>query len=525
MSKGNGTTTRRPSAAMISNLMRHVVLAGPQHDVQPVTAPFSGELLANIPVGTVTDVQLAVQRARAAQRGWARQPVSERGDVLMSFHDLLLERREAAMDLIQLESGKARRHALEEILDTALVARHYGLHAEHYLRTRRRQGALPGITMTREYRRPVGVVGVIAPWNFPLILGITDVLAALAAGNAVVLRPDEQSTLTALWAVGLLYEAGLPHDLLLVVTGPGPVVGPALVDAVDYVMFTGSTRTGRQVATQAAARLRGFSLELGGKNPMLVLEDADVDAAVDGAVRGAFVGAGQVCVSIERIYVHESVYEDFVDGFVERVKDMKLSTALDYDADMGSMTVQRQFDAVDRHVRDAVAKGARLLTGGTPLPELGPLFYAPTVFENVTSGMMMFAEETFGPVVAVYRVKDDDDAVARANDTPYGLNASVWSRSIRHAVRVARRIEAATVNVNESYGATWTATSSPIGGMKDSGMGRRHGAEGILKYTEAQTIAIQRGIALAPPPMVPERMYSALMPRLLGVMRHIPWLR
>jgi acyl-CoA reductase-like NAD-dependent aldehyde dehydrogenase len=232
-----------------------------------------------------------------------------------------------------------------------------------------------------------------------------------------------------------------------------------------------------------------------------------------------------VCVSIERLYVHDALFDRFAKRLVERVRAMKLSPAFDYDADMGSLTVPRQLDTVESHVRDAVEKGANLLVGGRHRPDIGPLFYEPTVFTGVTPEMKMFAEETFGPVVALYRVTSDEEAIARANDTRYGLNASVWSRSIRHAVRVAERIQTGTVNVNESYGATWTATSAPIGGMKESGFGRRHGAEGILKYTESQTIAIQRLVPLAPPPFIPVRVYASLMPRLLRLMRHIPGLR
>ena len=490
-----------------------------------VVAPFTGERLGGLPRCTVADVARAAERARAAQAAWAATHVRARSAVLLKFHALLLDRQEQALDLIQLESGKARRQALEEVLDTSLVARYYGIHAAEHLRARRHAAGLPIITTAWEVRHPVGLVGVVAPWNFPLILGITDLLAALAAGNAVVLRPDEQSSYTALWAASLLYEAGLPRDVLQTVTGEGPVLGPALVEAVDFMMFTGSTRTGRLVARQAADRLIGFSLELGGKNPMIVLPDADVERATEGLVRGAFGGAGQVCVSIERVYVPRAMFERFATRLVERVRAMRVSPALSYDVDMGSMTVTRQLEAVERHVADALAKGARLLIGGRRRPDLGPLFYDATVLTDVTPAMQVFAEETFGPVVALYPYDDLDDAITRANATIYGLNASVWSRSTRRAVHVARQLRAGSVNVNESYAGTWTATASPIGGMKQSGIGRRHGAEGILKYTEAQTIAVQRFMPLAPPPFVDETLYARWFPRIVGLMRHIPGLR
>jgi acyl-CoA reductase-like NAD-dependent aldehyde dehydrogenase len=522
----NATSARMPTRVPdIERLVASVTLADATRPHTPILAPFTGEQLATIPLGEPADVERAIARARESRPRWSALGVHDRSKVLLRFHDLLLERREEVLDVIQLESGKARRHAFEEVLDTALVARHYGVHAARYLRSRRRAGVFPLLTSTLEVHHPVGVVGVISPWNFPLILGITDVLAALVAGNAVVLRPDEQSSLTALWATHLLGEAGLPSGVLQVVTGRGPVLGPPLIAGVDFLMFTGSTKTGRLVATQAAERLIGFSLELGGKNPMLVLDDADLDAAVDGAVRGSFVGAGQVCVSFERIYVHEALFERFVERFVERVGSLRLSASLDYDGDMGSLTVPRQLTAVEEHLRDALAKGATLLTGGKRRPDIGPLFYEPTVLTDVTPGMRLYAEETFGPVVSLYRFGDEADAIARANDTRFGLNGSVWSRRVSHALRVARRLQVGTVNINESYAATWTSTASPIGGMKESGFGRRHGAEGILKYTETQTIAVQRGVALAPLPGMSEPTYGRVMPALLRVMRRLPGIR
>lgn len=427
--------------------------------------------------------------------------------------------------MIQRESGKARRYALEEILDTALVARHYAVHAERYLKPRRRRGAIPLLTTAWEFRRPVGVVGAIAPWNFPLILSVTDLLAALMAGNTAVLRPDVQGSLTALWAADLLYECGLPRDVLIVVTGDGEVLGPALIDAVDFIMFTGSTRVGRIVARQAAERLIGCSLELGGKNSMVVLDDADLDKAVEGLVRGAFAGAGQVCVSIERAWIPAAQFERFCSEVTTRVRAMKLSAGLQYGIDMGSLTVPRQLKAVEEHVRDAVQKGARVLAGGRARPDIGPLFYEPTVLTGVTPEMKIYAEETFGPVVSLFPYTSLDDAIGRVNDTLYGLNASVWSRNTRSAMEVAKRIRTGTVNVNESYAATWTATASPIGGMGQSGMGRRHGAEGILKYTEAQTVAVQRVHPLAPPSWMNEEDFARLLSRLLRWMRHIPGLR
>jgi acyl-CoA reductase-like NAD-dependent aldehyde dehydrogenase len=334
-----------------------------------------------------------------------------------------------------------------------------------------------------------------------------------------VLKPDAQTSLTALWAVALLREAGLPSDVFGVVTGEGPVVGPAIGARVDYVMFTGSGRTGRVVAGQAAERLIGCSLELGGKNPMIVLDDANLEKAVDGAVRGCFVAAGQICVSIERILVHASLWDRFIARFVERTKALRLGTALDYSVDMGSLASERQMNAVEDHVRDALDLGASLLTGGCRRPDVGPLFYEATILADVHPGMKVYAEETFGPVVSVYPFASEDEAIGQANATRYGLSASIWTRDTDRGARLARRIQAGSVNVNEAYAATWGSVDSPIGGMKESGLRGRHGAEGILKFTESQTISVQRVLPIAPPWGMDAGTYARWMKRLLMVIR------
>lgn len=500
-------------------------LAPGPHDTIDVRAPFTGEPLGAIARGTPDDVAHALGVLRAAQPAWAARPVAERAAVLRRFHDLLLERQDECLDLAQLECGKARRDALEELLDTVIVARYYAHRAAALLAPRRRRGAVPGLTRATEYRHPVGVAAFIVPWNYPITLAVTDALPALAAGNAALLKPDHQTSLTALWLVALLREAGLPRDVLAVVTGEGPELGPSIVGGVDFVMFTGSTATGRIVARQAADRLIGCSLELGGKNPMLVLPDADLDAAAAGLVRGAFVGAGQVCVSIERLYAPRARYDALVARVVARTRALRLGAALDFSADVGSLASQRQLDAVVRHVADARAKGAAILVGGAARPDLGPYFHEPTVVAGATPAMLLHAEETFGPVVAVYPYDTVDEAVAMANATRYGLNASVWGRDTRAAERVATRIRVGTVNVNEIYAATWGSTDAPIGGMKESGMGRRHGAEGLLKYTETQTVAVQRGMPTAGPAGLDGARAQALLTRALRLVARTPGLR
>ena len=463
-------------------------------------APFSGEVFGTVPAAQPADVDLAMSRARTAQPAWAERSFADRARIFLRFHDLLLARQDEVLNLIQLETGKARRHAFEEVLDTAVVCRYYARNAKRLLRPRRRQGALPLLTKTWEVRVPYGVVGCIVPWNYPLNLAVTDAAAALMAGNTAVLKPDQQTTFTALWALALLREAGLPPDVFQVVTGDGRVVGPMLIDRIDYIMFTGSTRTGRMVARPALDRLIGCSLELGGKNPMIVLADADLDEAVEGAIRGCFGGAGQLCVSIERIYVDQSIFDSFVSRFAARARAMKLGTALDYSIDMGSLTSQHQLDTVEEHVRDAVSKGATVHCGGRRRPDVGPLFYEPTILSKVDASMKLYADETFGPVVSVYPFATVDEAVERANATRYGLNASIWTRDASAALRLARRIRSGSVNINEAYSSTWGSVDAPLGGMKESGMGCRHGAEGILKFTQPQNIAAQRLMAIGLPP-------------------------
>jgi succinate-semialdehyde dehydrogenase/glutarate-semialdehyde dehydrogenase len=488
------------------------------------TAPFDGSVIGEVPVCDAADVAEAVRRARAAQQGWSERPLGERAAILLRYHDLVLDRQADLLDLVQLETGKARISAYEEAADVAVTARYYGNAGPAMLRPHRRRGAFPVLTRTFEHRRPKGVVGVISPWNYPLTLAVSDALPALLAGNAIVLKPDSQTPFTALAAVELLVEAGIPSELVQVVTGPGPNIGPTLIEHVDFLMFTGSTATGRLVAEQCGRRLIGFSAELGGKNPMLVLADADLGRTVEGALWACFSNSGQLCISVERLYVEDAIYDRFVPAFVERVQRMRLAPGLGWHADMGSLVSEKQLATVQAHVDDAVAKGARVLAGGKARPDLGPLFYEPTILEGVGDDMVLACEETFGPVVAVQRVADAEEAIARANDSAFGLNASVWASAGRGA-EVAARLRAGTVNVNDGYAAAWGSHDAPMGGMRDSGVGRRHGREGLLKYTEPQTIAVQRVLPIGPWRFVSFRTYSRVLNALLRVMRRLPFVK
>src|SRR6478672_12939386 len=506
--------------ARVRALAARVVAAGDGGE-EVTRTPMTGAPLAVLPLSTARDVGVAIDAARGAQRRWAATSVEERAAVLLRVHDLVLDRQSELLDLVQLESGKARSHAYEEVADCAIVARHYARRGPSLLRETKHVGVLPVLSRAVEYHRPKGVVGIVSPWNYPLSLAVTDAIPALLAGNAVVLRPDLQGSLTALAAAEIFEDAGLPKDLLQVVLGDGPTVGQAVVDLADYVCYTGSTETGRQVATSVAGRLAGYSLELGGKNSMYVADDADLDKAVDGAVRACFSSAGQLCISIERLLVHASVVDEFRTRFVAAVEAMTLGPALAYGTDMGSLVSAAQLARVSDHVDDARAKGATVLTGGRPRPDLGPWFYEPTVLEGVTAAMDVRDDETFGPVVSLYTVHGDDEAVRAANDTDYGLNASVWTRDTARGRRVATAIEAGTVNVNEGYAAAWGSVAAPMGGMKQSGVGRRHGSEGILKYTESQNVTAQYVLPIAPVGGMGEETYARLMTAALRTLKAV----
>jgi succinate-semialdehyde dehydrogenase/glutarate-semialdehyde dehydrogenase len=487
-------------------------------------APFTGEPVGGVPGCTEDDVDAAVKRARAAQRSWAERPVEQRAAIFLRYHDLLLDRQDLFLDLIQYETGKARTWAFEELLDVAMTSRYYADHAPTFLKPATRRGALPGLTSAVEYHHPKGVVGVISPWNYPFTLAISDAVPALLAGNAVVIKPDAQTPFIALLGIETLIEAGLPKDLFIPVTGAGKEIGTPLIDRVDYMMFTGSTATGKIIAEQCARRLIDFSAELGGKNPMIVCADAPLKKTVDGAVRACFSNSGQLCISIERMYVEDAIYDRFVPAFVERVKKMAINGRYDFSAEMGSIVSPDQLDVVKEHVEDAKAKGATVLAGGRPRPDLGPLFYEPTVLTDVTDDMELARNETFGPVVAISRVQDVDEAIEVANDTCYGLNASIWTSNLRRGQEIATRIKAGTININEGYSAAWASHDAPMGGMKDSGVGRRHGAAGLLKYTESQTVATQRGMGIAPPPGVSRGAFARAMTVGLRVMKRVPGL-
>ena len=463
-----------------------------------VLAPFTGEVLHALPLSTAGDVADIAAAARVAQASWWAAGFAHRRAVLLRAHDLLLERRELLLDAVQTETGKTRGQAFEEVFNSAGATRFNALAAASVLRGGRRRAGIPLVMQTRVGFMPKGIVGVITPWNYPLSLAVMDIAPALAAGNGIVQKADNQGVLTILAARSAFIDAGVPAALWGVVAGDGATIGNAVVDAGDYVAFTGSTATGRSVAARAANRLINSSMELGGKNPLIVLDDVDPAKAAADAAYACFSAAGQLCVSMERVYVLKSVADRFIPAFAERVRGLVIGSAFDYSTDVGSLATAAQLERVMGHITDAESKGATVLAGGRARPDLGPYFVEPTVFTGVTETMECFARETFGPVVAITVVESEAEAIRLANDSEFGLNASVLSGSRAHGRRVAEQLHFGSVNVNEGYRATFGSVDAPMGGVQASGFGRRNGAEGLLRFVESRTIAEATGLVQLP---------------------------
>lgn len=484
-----------------------------------IIAPFTGEPLHELTQNSAADVAAATNAAREAQRSWRAAGFAHRRSVLLRAHGILLERRREILDLLQTETGKARGQAFEELFQAASVTRYVALSARRVLATEGRRSALPTVVRTRVNYSPKGVIGIITPWNYPLSLALMDAVPALATGNAVVQKADNQGALTILAARRAFIDAGVPAELWAVVAGSGDEVGTALVEAADYVCFTGSTATGLRVAERAASSLTGVSLELGGKNPLIVLDDVDAHAVAQKVAYACFSSAGQLCVSIERIYVERAVAGVFIAALRDAVRALTLGSALDYSTDLGSLTNAAQVERVRAHIDDAVARGAEILVGGFARPDLGPYFWEPTVLLGVTDAMACNRAETFGPVVALHIVASDDEAIAAANDSEFGLNASVFGGSLRRARRVAARLHAGSVNINEGYRGSFSTVDAPMGGVGMSGLGRRNGPEGMLRFVDAKTTSEATGIVTLPSTGAQSAALEPVMIGLLGVLR------
>jgi len=454
--------------------------------------PATGEVLRELDCASDADVRAAVEKARAAQPAWAQLPLRDRIAVLREFQKRLHARKSEIADAITREAGKPVAEALvTEVLVVLDAARFLIDNAFPLLRDE----PLPHANLAtklktgRLVREPHGVIGIISPWNYPFSIPATETLAALVAGNAVVLKPSELTPLVALELASLLHAAGVPKDVFQVVIGEG-AAGAALVhSSIDKLVFTGSVATGKRIAAASAERLLPVVLELGGKDPMIVLDDADLDVASSAAVWGAFVNAGQACLSVERCYVHREVYEKFVNACVEKTKKLRVGHGEDRETDIGPLIHERQLHIVESHVEDAKSRGARVLAGGSRLPKLGPNFYAPTVLADVTHDMRIMREETFGPVLPIMPFDSDDEAARLANDSDYGLAASIFTSDSARGERLARRIHAGTVMVNDVI-SCFGISEAPHGGVKASGIGRTHGRFGLeemvrVKYLDS----------------------------------------
>ncbi|WP_068007205.1 succinic semialdehyde dehydrogenase [Nocardia pseudobrasiliensis] len=493
------------STPAYAELARQLWSSGPQ---TTTVAPATGQPLATLRLSNQADFAVAFDRARKAQQVWATLSPRNRAALALTLHDLILGDNNL-IEILQAETGKLRGAAVEESLTTAGVALYYARNTSAFLKPRARTGAIPLATRAVELRHPKGIVGVISPWSSPLAHGVSEVIPALLAGNAVVHKPDTQTVLTTLYVRQLLIRAGLPADLWQVVVGEHDAIG-AVIAGADHICFAGPTTMGRHVAEAAGRRLIDCTLELHGKNPMLVLDDADVELATTGAVRACFSAGPHL--STERIYLAEQIFDDFVPRFIAKTRQLVLET----------LTNPGQLERVRHHVDDARLRGARILSGGKARPDLGPLVYEPTILTGITPAMAVHHEPTFGPVVSIYRCTDDEHAVTLANDSDYGLNACIWTRDLHRGRHLATRIQCGTVNINDGYASAQTSVDAPVGGMKASGHGRRHGEHGLIRYTDIQTVASRHVPGFDPPPglgMEPNSEVLALAYRLMQTMR------
>lgn len=455
-----------------------------------VRNPITGEIIGHTPISTPEDIVQAAARARAAQPAWEALGVKARGRLLRRWADALMRDPKRMMRVIRRETGKTDGGAFNELIIVDVMADHYAREAPRLLKPKPGRPFLPLVLTAKVFYKPRGVIGFITPWNYPLGLCLNDVIPALIAGNAALIKPSELTPFTALEAVQMMYEVGIPRDIVQVLTGDGRT-GAALIDHVDYVAFTGSTTTGRKVALRAAERLIPYSLELGGNDPAIVLADSDLDLAATSLLMGALENAGQVCASVERVYVEEAIYDRFVERLLHYAGQIVLGSGDGFDVHMGSMIDERELRRSEEHIADAVAKGARVLMGGRRRPDLGPLFFEPTILVDVDHGMRIMREETFGPLIPIMKVRDVEEAVRLANDSEYGLSATIFTRNLRRGEQIALNIESGDVAINHPQ-VSFGTPSVPMGGEKQSGVGRRHGVEGLMRFVKPQSVIARR---------------------------------
>jgi acyl-CoA reductase-like NAD-dependent aldehyde dehydrogenase len=455
-----------------------------------VLSPATKESIGELTITSAAEVREVVARARRAQPAWEALGFDGRAAILRRALDILLAEQEAYIAAIGRETGRSRVETiLMEIFPACDSLGYFSKHAKRLLKDEK-----PSLHLLKNKKlivtyKPLGVIGIITPWNGPFILSLNPSVQALMAGNAVVLKASELTPFSGRLVKKLFDAAGMPKDVFGVVEGDGEV-GAALVEAgVNKIAFTGSVPTGRKIAEACGRNLIPCTLELGGKDPMIVCSDADLDRAAKGCVFGAFLNAGQFCCATERVYVVESAADEFTSKVLGHVRALSQGSSGEYD--LGPMISERQIDIIEAHVADAIAKGAKVLTGGKRNLAQGPLFYEPTVLTEVTHAMRVMREETFGPVLPIVRVKDEQQALAMANDSEYGLSSTVWTRNNEKGVSLAKRIESGSVCVNDSS-ITYGVLEAPFGGMKVSGLGQVHGDGGLKGYCFAQSIVIDR---------------------------------
>ncbi|HTO69230.1 MAG TPA: aldehyde dehydrogenase family protein [Myxococcota bacterium] len=457
-----------------------------------ISSPVTRESIGEIEVQNAADVQAALERARKAQPAWAALPVEERAAYVRRALGIMVEKQDRIVEVVVRESGKPAAEArMMEIFAACDAMSYWSKRAPKLLRTERvpLHGLLRLTKKLEIHYKPLGVVGVISPWNGPVILSLNPTVQALLAGNTVLLKPSEVTPFSGRIVADLFREAGLPEGVLELLVGDGETGAALCAAGVDKLSFTGSVATGRRVAVACAERLVPCTLELGGKDPMIVCADADLDAAAGGAIAGGFLNAGQFCCGTERVYVVEDVADAFIEKVVARTRALRQETSGEFD--VGSMFWPRQLEIVARHVDDAVAGGAKVLVGGRRNPRFDGLYYEPTVIVDVRSDMALMQDETFGPVLPIVRVKDVDEAIARANDTRYGLGANVWTRDARAAGEIARRIDSGSVCVNDLT-MTYGVIEAPFGGRRESGVGHVQGRDGVRGYCHAQPVVRDR---------------------------------
>ncbi len=454
--------------------------------------PASGEVLGEVPEQSAEEVRAAVARAREAQRKWAALTVRERAHRVLAFRDVIVRRADELCEAISREGGKTRAEALSmEVMIVADLATYFAKRAHKILAPEPISLHLLKNRASYLHFVPRGVVGVIAPWNFPFSIPMGETIMALIAGNGVVLKPSEMTPLISLKAKELYDGSGMPIDLFQVVTGRGGA-GAALIDAgIDYCIFTGSTATGKKVAAACGERLIPCTLELGGKAPAIVCADADVDRTAKALAWGAFANSGQVCVSVERVYAHDAVYEELTRKIVELVGKLRQGDPGRGEVDVGAMTWDRQVEIVEERVAQAVGAGARVLAGGKRRKDGDGLFYEPTVLADCKQDMDVMRKEIFGPVMPIMRVTDEDEAVRLANDSHLGLMGYVFTKDTQKGKRLAERIEAGSVMVNDCL-LTYGAPETPWGGVKQSGLGRTHSAQGLKDLCETRHVNYDR---------------------------------